>query len=73
MKLIIQYRKDESVAVPKHGVYVATHWGQKKLRKTTVGWYPRVNWGDKLESRIALKYFKESHISDTAEFENPES
>jgi hypothetical protein len=38
LKAIIDYRKDKAVAVPKADKYVYTSGGQKRLRKTTVGW-----------------------------------
>ena len=35
---IIDYKKDHATAVPKNDMYVVTSRGQKRLRKTTVGW-----------------------------------
>jgi hypothetical protein len=38
LKSIINYQKDEAVAVSKADKYVYTRSGQKRLRKTTIGW-----------------------------------
>jgi hypothetical protein len=69
MEAITDHRKDESVAVPmidKH--LVVTPSGQKRLRKTAVGWSLLVKWADGSESWIRLKDLKESHPIETAEF-----
>jgi hypothetical protein len=50
MKGIIDYRKDDSVAVPKSDMYIVTNRGQKKMRKTTVGWKLLIQWDDDSES-----------------------
>ena len=65
---IIDYHKDEAVAVPKNDSHVVTPRGQKRLRKTTVGWKLLVKWKDQSESWIPLKDLKESHPCETAEF-----
>ena len=68
MKDIIEYIKGESIAVPKHCMYVATNRVQNKMRNTTVGWFLIMKWGDDSKLWIALKYLKESHPVETAEF-----
>ena len=73
IKLTIDYHKYEYVAVPKHGIYVDNPLGWKKLKKTTVGCSILVKWGNNLESWIALKYLKESHPFETAEFSKDQS
>jgi hypothetical protein len=65
---IIDYRKDEAVAVPKVDMHVVTPRGQKKLRKTTTGWSLLVKWTDQSETWIPLKDLKESHPCETADF-----
>ena len=57
-KAIINYRKDESITVPKHDMYVDTSQGRNKLRKTTVGWSLLMMWGKDSESWISLKDLK---------------
>ena len=68
MKGIIDYKRDDSVAIPKSDMYVVTKRGQKKMRKTTIGWKLLVQWADDSESWIALKDMKESHPVAHAEF-----
>jgi hypothetical protein len=68
MEGIIDYRKDETTAVSKANMHIVTRQGQKKLRKTTVGWKLLVRWKDQSESWIHLKDMKESHPVEVAEF-----
>jgi hypothetical protein len=68
LKVIIDYRKDKAVAVPKADKYVYTSSGQKRLRKTTVGWSLLIQWADKSEAWVPLKDLKESHLCEAAEF-----
>jgi hypothetical protein len=68
MKGIIDYKRDDSVAVSKRDMYVVTARGQKKLRKTTMGWKLLVKWADETESWIPLKDMKEAHPVELAEF-----
>jgi hypothetical protein len=65
---IIDYRRDEAIAVPKTDMYVVTTRGQKRPRKTTVGWSLLIEWADGSESWAPLKDLKESHPCETAEF-----
>jgi hypothetical protein len=68
LKAIIDYRKDEAVAVSKADQYVHTSSGQKRQRKTTVGWSLLIQWADESEAWIPLKDLKESHPCEAAEF-----
>jgi hypothetical protein len=68
LKVIIDYRKDKAVAVPKADKYVYTSSGQKRLRKTTVGWSLLIQWANKSEAWLPLKDLKESHPCEAAEF-----
>jgi hypothetical protein len=68
MKEIIDDKKDDAVAVPKSDRYVLTSCGQKKMRKTTIGWKLLVQWADDSKSWIALKDMKEAHPVELAEF-----
>jgi hypothetical protein len=68
LKAIIDYRKDEAVAVPKADRHVYTSSGQKRLRKTTVGWSLLIQWADESEAWVPLKDVKESHPCEAAEF-----
>ena len=68
MEGIVDYKKDEATAVPKSDQYVVTRRGQRKLRKTTIGWKLLVKWADGSESWIPLKDMKESHPVEVAEF-----
>ena len=38
MKGIIEYKRDNAVAIPKSDMYVITNQKQKKTRNTAVGW-----------------------------------
>jgi hypothetical protein len=67
MKGIINYKPDDVVAIPKSDMYVVTSRGQKKMRKTTIGWKLLVQWADDSESWVALKDMKESHPVKLAE------
>jgi hypothetical protein len=68
MKAITGYRKDAPVAMPKTDKYLTTPSGQKRIRKTTVGWSLLVKWANGTESWIPLKDLKESNPIETAEF-----
>ena len=68
MKEIIDYSKDEAVAVLKHDRFIATPQGRSKLMNTTVEWYLILKWGNTSESWISLKDLKESHPVKTAGF-----
>eukprot|EP00957_Ditylum_brightwellii_P095417 7267982-Ditylum_brightwellii.AAC.1 len=65
---IVDYKKDEIIAVAKNNMYVVTPRGQKRARKATQGWRLLVHWADVTESWIPLKDMKELHPIEVAEF-----
>jgi hypothetical protein len=68
MEAITNYQKDDTVTVPKTDKYLTTPSGQKRMRKTTVGWSLLAKWADGTESWIPLKDLKESHLIKTTNF-----
>ena len=68
MEGIIDHHKDEATAVSKADKYVVTSRGQRRLRKTTVGWKLLVKWKDGSETWVPLKDLKESNPVEVAEF-----
>ena len=58
MKVIIDYKRDYVVAIPKSKRYIITNQGQNKTKTTTVSWKLLVKWADDSESWIALKDMK---------------
>ena len=68
MEGITDYKRDDSVAIPKTDKYITTSRGQRRLRKTTGGWKLLVKWRDQSESWVKLSELKESHPVETAEF-----
>jgi hypothetical protein len=70
---ITDYRKDKAMAVPMNDKYLVTASGQKRPRKTAVGWKLLVKWVDGGESWIPLKDMKESHPIETAKFAKAQS
>ena len=68
MEGIIDYKCDDSIAIPKADKYITTGRGQRRLRKTTAGWKLLVKWKDQSESWVKLSELKESHPVETAEF-----
>ena len=68
LEAIIDFKKDEAIAVPIQDKYVVTRSGRRRLRKTTSGWKLLVRWRDGHEAWIALKDLKESNPDETAEF-----
>eukprot|EP00957_Ditylum_brightwellii_P075980 5775218-Ditylum_brightwellii.AAC.1 len=68
MESVVDYNKDEAVAVAKNNMYVATPQGKKRARKTTQGWRLLVHWADGIKSWIPLKDMKELHPIEIAEF-----
>ena len=65
---IVDYRKDESTAIPKSDKWIVSPRGQRRLRKSTAGWKLLVQWKDGSETWVPLKDLKESHPVETAEF-----
>ena len=68
LKVIIDYERDDSTAIPKCDGYVVTKSGQKRMRKTTVGWKLLVQWADDSETWVPLRHLKESNPIEVAEF-----
>ena len=68
MERTLDYRKDVAMSVTKDGMYIVTKRGQKKTRKNTVGWQLLVQCQYQSESWIHLKYLKESHPIEVADF-----
>ena len=68
MEGIIDYKRDDLVAIPKTDKYIMTARGQRRLHKATAGWKLLVKWGDQSESWVKLSKLKESHPVETAEF-----
>ena len=68
MEGIIDYKRDDSVAIPKTDKYITTSRGQRRLCKTTAGWKLLVKWRDQSESWVKLSELKESYPVETAEF-----
>ena len=67
MEGIVDFRCDESVAIPMGEMYIITKTGQKRLRKTMARWDLLVHWKDESESWVKLSDMKESH-PETAAF-----
>ena len=65
---IIDYKRDDSEAIPKTDKYITTARGQRRLHKTTAGWKLLENWRDQSESWVKLSELKESHPVEAAEF-----
>ena len=60
MEGIIDYKRDDSVAISKTDKYITTSRGQRRLCKTTAGWKLLVKWRDQSESWVKLSELKES-------------
>jgi hypothetical protein len=67
MRDIIDYKKDEAMAVPIKDKYLTTRSGQRRLRKTTHGWSFLANWRDGTESWVKLAELKDSYPIELAE------
>lgn len=65
---IIDYKRDDDVAISKKDMYIVTRRGTRRMRKTTQGWKLLVKWADGSETWIPLKDMKESHPVEVAEF-----
>jgi len=68
LKAIVDYQRDDAVAVPQSEGYVITKSGQRRLRKTTSGWKLLVQWADDSETWIPLRHMKESNPVEVADF-----
>ena len=62
MEGIIDYRCDDSLAIPKTDKYITTARGQRRLHKTNAGWKLLVKWRDQNESWVKLSELKESTL-----------
>ena len=65
---IVDYERDDNIAVSMEDRHIYTKSGQKRLRKSTKGWRLLVHWRDGSESWVKLSEMKESHPVETAEF-----
>ena len=63
----IDFKKDNS-GVTRDNQYVINSNGQRRLRKTMIGWNLLVLWKAGNEQWIPLKDLKESHPVNVAEF-----
>jgi hypothetical protein len=61
MRDIIDYERDEAMAVPIKDKYLTTRSGQRRLRETTQGWSLLVNWKDGTEFWVKLAELKDSN------------
>ena len=68
MEGIIDYKHDDSVAIPKIDKYITIARGQRRLRKTMAGWKLLVKWRDQSKSWVKLPELKDYHPVETAEF-----
>ena len=64
---ILYYTKNDST-IKKKDFYFITRSGTKRTRKTDYGWKFLVLWKDGSETWFPLKYMKESHPIEMAEF-----
>ena len=67
MDAIIDYKKDPT-AVLMENKYLFMMTGQRRLRKTTLGWWFLVRWKDETESWVKLAELKDSYPVEVAEF-----
>ena len=68
MEGIVNWRCDDSMAIPKVDRYVYNKCGRRRLWKTTQGWWFLVKWKDQSESWMRLADMKESYPIEMAEF-----
>jgi hypothetical protein len=68
MRKIIDYKKDEAMAVPIEDKYLTPRSGQRRLRKTTQGWSFLVHWKDGTESGMKLAELKDFYPIELAGF-----
>ena len=60
--------KTDNTAVPKSEMYITTQSGQKRLRRSTMGWYILAQWTDGTQEWIPLKLLKEHFPVEVAEY-----
>ena len=68
MEGIVDYRKDESVAISMEEKYNTTKHGQQRLMMTMGRWDLLVQWKDNTESWTKLSMMKDSHSVEMAKF-----
>ena len=64
---ILDHCKDGS-AISKADKYLITKRGNRRLRKSTIGWKLLVRWKDGSEQWVPLKLMKENYPVETAEY-----
>ena len=64
---IVYYKKVDN-AISKEDKYIVTKSGQRRLRKSTIGWKLSVAWKDGSEQWIPLSAMKASNQIEVAEF-----
>ena len=64
---ILDHNKDDR-AIDKADKYIITKKGQRRLRKTTIGWKLLVCWKDQSEHWVPLKLMKENYPVQTVEY-----
>ena len=64
---ILDYRKKDG-ALTKENMYVVTKRGNRKLRKTTIGWDFKILWKDGSTTWLPLRELKESNPVEIAEY-----
>ena len=65
---IIDYDKDESLAVPMNEKFIVTKSGTRRRRQSTVGWKLLVLWKNGKEEWMPLSILKETLPLEVAEF-----
>ena len=68
MEGIVDFEKDDTTSVSKNDMRVVTNQGQRRLRKSAVGWKLLVGWRDGSETWMPLKDLKELHPIEVAKF-----
>ena len=68
MNGIIYHRKDEATNISNGNIYIVTRRGQSNMIRTTRGWSLLIQWKYETESWVPLKYLKESHPVEAAEY-----
>ena len=68
LKGILDFKKDEKIAVSKQDTFILDNNGRRRRRKSTKGWKLLVQWQDDSQSWIPLKDMRISHPIEVAEF-----
>jgi hypothetical protein len=68
MRDIIDYERDEAMAVPIEDKYLTTRSGQRRMKEATQRWRFLANWKDGTESWVKLAELKDSYPFELAEF-----